>query len=76
MTAILSVGRGEVQHIYKIYSRFVTLSSLDENFPRIMANMVKFNELYQVPAVKWSKWSLVAALICASNPAESFKRQH
>jgi preprotein translocase subunit SecB len=32
------------------------------NFPRIMANMVQFNELYQVTAVKWSKRSLAARM--------------
>jgi hypothetical protein len=45
--------------------------SKDENFPRIMANMVKFNELYQVTAVKsLRQW------LGGSNPAESFKYKH
>jgi hypothetical protein len=33
-----------------------------ENFSRFMANMVKFNELYQVTAVKWSKRSLATPM--------------
>jgi hypothetical protein len=45
----------------------------EENFPRIMANMVKFNELYQVTLVKLSKCWPAAPKVCGSNPAESFK---